>query len=103
MLAPQENSADNITDRTKIQDEYTPKWLLREIMRLLNPTFPPAALALHELALNRDVTDADCACLAQCLWGLAREIVPRATVPDKQVRPMLPRCTASYRMLRRLG
>lgn len=87
------NDSDGGAHRTKIQDSETPKWLLRELLRLLNPTFPPAALALHELAASRDVTDADCACLAQCLWGLAREIVPRASVPDEEVlersRPFL--------------
>lgn len=84
---------DGVAEHTKVQDSETPEWLLRELLRLLNPTFPPAALALHELAAVRDVTDADCACLAQCLWGLAREIVPRASVPDREVlersRPFL--------------
>lgn len=45
-------------------------------MALLSPRFPPAALALHQLGEAEDVTDAECACLVQCLWGLAREMVP---------------------------
>lgn len=53
-------------------------------MALLSPRFPPAALALHQLGAAEDVTDAECACLVQCLWGLAREMVP-GEVPDKRV------------------
>lgn len=53
-------------------------------MALLSPRFPPAALALHQLSTEEDVTDAECACLVQCLWGLAREMVPKS-VPDGAV------------------
>lgn len=59
-------------------------WLLREIMALLNPRFPPAALCLDMLAEGKMVTDAECACLVQCLWGLAREMVP-AGLADTRV------------------
>ena len=63
-------------------------WLLRELMVLLCPRFPPAALALT----FADVTEAECACVAQCLWSLAREVVP-SSVPDGAVfehaRPVL--------------
>lgn len=45
-------------------------------MALLSPRFPPAALSLSQLGEGEDITDAECACLVQCLWGLAREMVP---------------------------
>eukprot|EP00903_Cladosiphon_okamuranus_P014066 g13074.t1 len=51
-------------------------WLMRELMALLSPRFPPAALCLDMLGEGELVTDAECACLVQCLWGLAREMVP---------------------------
>lgn len=52
-------------------------------MALLSPRFPPAALALHQLGEAEDVTDAECACLVQCLWGLAREMVSRAVADER--------------------
>lgn len=39
-------------------DESSLGWLLRELMGLLSPRFPPAALALHQLAEAQDITDA---------------------------------------------
>lgn len=57
---------------------------MRELIDLLSPQFPPAALALHHFVEAGGATEADCACLAQCLWGLAREIVPK-TVADESV------------------
>ncbi|CAN0069959.1 unnamed protein product, partial [Scytosiphon promiscuus] len=66
------------------KDDRSLGWLLRELMALLSPRFPPAALALSQLAEAEDVTDAECACLVQCLWGLAREMVP-ASVADESV------------------
>lgn len=32
-------------------------WLLRELMALLSPRFPPAALALQQLGKSDDVTE----------------------------------------------
>lgn len=43
----------------------------------MSPSFPPVALALHQLRDQKGLTEAECACLVQCLWGLAREVVPR--------------------------
>ncbi|CAN0464304.1 unnamed protein product, partial [Ectocarpus sp. 12 AP-2014] len=57
---------------------------MSELMSLLSPRFPPAALALVQLAEAEDVTEAECACLVQCLWGLMREMVP-SHVPDNLV------------------
>lgn len=48
-----------------------------ELMSLMSPSFPPVALALHQLRDAKGVTEAECACLVQCIWGLAREMVPR--------------------------
>lgn len=39
-------------------DDDSVGWLLRELMALLCPRFPPAALALHQLGEADDVTDA---------------------------------------------
>lgn len=39
-------------------DDGSLGWLLRELMALLSPRFPPAALALHQLAEAADITDA---------------------------------------------
>lgn len=50
-------------------------WLMREVMTLLNPRFPPAALALERMS-NNCTTPAERACIVQCLWGLMRAIVP---------------------------
>lgn len=61
------------------------RWVMKALMTLLTPGFPPAALALDQLSRALYVTEADCACLTQCLWGLAREVVPRPYVPDKRV------------------
>lgn len=55
----------------------TTDWLMRELLSLMNPSFPPVALALHQLRDGERVTEAECACLLQCLWGLVRETVPR--------------------------
>eukprot|EP00752_Nemacystus_decipiens_P013348 g11818.t1 len=65
-------------------DDDTEGWLQRELMALLSPRFPPAALALQQLVAADDVTDAECACVAQILWGLAREMAP-PSVADANV------------------
>lgn len=47
-------------DSSTGDDDYddTPGWLQRELMALLSPRFPPAALALQQLMEADDVTDA---------------------------------------------
>lgn len=55
----------------------TTVWLMGELMSLMSPSFPPVALVLYQLRDQKDLTEAECACLVQCLWGLAREVVPR--------------------------
>ena len=58
-------------------EENTTGWMMGELMSLMSPSFPPVALALHQLRDAKGVTEAECACLVQCIWGLAREMVPR--------------------------
>lgn len=65
-------------------EEGTIGWVMRELVSLMSPSFPPAALALHQLLENDGVTEAECACLIQCLWGIARLVIPRK-VEDRRV------------------
>lgn len=65
-LSSVDNDEENLTD-----------WLMGELMSLMSPSFPPVALALHQLRDQSGLTEAECACLVQCLWGIAREVVPR--------------------------
>ncbi|CAM9170968.1 unnamed protein product, partial [Laminaria digitata] len=70
-------------DEDKDEEEEgkdTTHWLMRELLSLMSPSFPPVALALHQLRDHAGVTEAECACLLQCLWGLTREIVPREVI-----------------------
>lgn len=73
-----------------LEERDTAGWLMQELTALLCPRFSPAALALFPT--GNMMTDAERACLAQCLWGLMREIVP-SSVPDRSVfehaRPVL--------------
>lgn len=64
-------------DEDEEEGKDTTDWLMRELLSLMSPSFPPVALALHQLRDVGGVTEAECACLLQCLWGLVREIVPR--------------------------
>lgn len=64
-------------DEDEEESKNTTDWLMRELLSLMNPSFPPVALALHQLRDGHGVTEAECACLLQCLWGLVRETVPR--------------------------
>lgn len=77
-----QNEVDEDEDEEDGKDSTD--WLMRELLSLMSPSFPPVALALHQLRDEASVTEAECACLIQCLWGLAREIVPRNVV-DKRV------------------
>lgn len=65
-LGSVEDDEENLTD-----------WLMGELMSLMSPSFPPVALALHQLRDQSGLTEAECACLVQCIWGMAREVVPR--------------------------
>lgn len=53
-------------------------------MALLSPRLTPAALTLHQLTRRGGRDGRECDSLAQSLWGLAREIVPKS-VPDAPV------------------
>ena len=69
--------AEGDEEEDEEEGKDTTDWLMRELLSLMNPSFPPVALALHQLRDSEGVTEAECACLIQCLWGLVREIVPR--------------------------
>ena len=54
-----DSSDDDDDDDDDDNDAYnTSIWLQRELMALLTPRFPPAALALDQLIDAEDVTDA---------------------------------------------